>query len=226
MGLRGKTFILKFQTDMKYKCIIFDCDGVIVDSESISNLTLIDMAKTVGVTLTEEFVMNHFLGKSLAFCFQYIQHQSAEKLPDNFETEFRERTFHAFKTQLQPIPGIHELLDKIEIDFCVASNGPTDKIRLNLTTVNLIDKFEGKIFSAYDINRWKPNPELYLHAAKTMGYAVEDCVVIEDSLAGVQAALEGGFAVLGYSNAYNKSAFSKIKITVFEDMKNLDALLY
>ncbi|WP_366187420.1 HAD family hydrolase [Flavobacterium ovatum] len=210
---------------MKYKCIIFDCDGVIVDSESISNLTLIEMAKTVGVILTEAFVMNHFLGKSLAFCFQYIQDQSAEKLPDNFEAEFRERTFHAFKTQLQPIPGIHELLDKIEIDFCVASNGPRDKIKLNLTTVKLIDKFEDKIFSAYDINSWKPNPELYLHAAKTMGYAIEECVVIEDSPAGVQAALAGGFAVFGYLNSHNKNEFSKINIPVFEDMKNLDNLL-
>jgi HAD superfamily hydrolase (TIGR01509 family) len=210
---------------MKYKCIIFDCDGVIVDSESISNLTLIDMAKTVGVTLTENFVMNHFLGKSLAFCFQYIQDQSAEKLPDNFETEFRERTFHAFKTQLQPIPGIHELLDKIEIDFCVASNGPREKIKLNLTTVKLIDKFEGKIFSAYDINSWKPNPELYLYAAKSMGYTVDECVVIEDSLAGVTAAKAGGFDVFGFINHLNRHQFNEVNITLFDDMKNLELLL-
>ncbi|MCW2121022.1 HAD family hydrolase [Flavobacterium sp. 7A] len=210
---------------MKYKCIIFDCDGVLVDSESITNLTLIELAKTVGVTMTEKFVMNHFLGKSLAFCFNYIQSQTTQKLPTNFEAEFRERTFQAFKTHLQPIAGVHELLDKLKIDFCVASNGPREKIRLNLTTANLIDKFEGKIFSAYDINSWKPNPELYLHVAKTMGYKVADCVVIEDSPAGAQAALSGGFAVYGYLNSHNKTEFAHMKIPVFEDMKNLDLLL-
>ncbi|AWG21970.1 haloacid dehalogenase [Flavobacterium faecale] len=210
---------------MKYKCILFDCDGVIVDSESISNLTLIEMAQTVGVTLTEEFVMDHFLGKSLAFCFKYIQDQANQKLPANFETEFRDRTFHAFKTRLQPIPGIHALLNKIDIDYCVASNGPREKIIVNLTTVHLLDKFEGKIFSAYDINSWKPNPELYLHAAKKMGYSIADCVVIEDSPAGVQAALAGGFAVFGYINAHNKVAFEEMKIPVFDNMEQLDQLL-
>lgn len=210
---------------MKYNCIIFDCDGVLVDSETISNLTLIDLAKTVGVDLTEAFVMNHFLGKSLAFCFEYIQSQTNQKLPPNFETKFRERTFLAFKKDLQPIPGIHELIDKLNIDFCVASNGPQEKIRLNLTTVNLIDKFEGAIFSAYDINSWKPNPELYLHAAKTMGYAVEECVVIEDSPAGAQSAITGGFAVFGYLNQHNKEAFAAMKIPVFDDMTKLEQVL-
>ncbi|GIZ09424.1 HAD family phosphatase [Flavobacterium sp. UMI-01] len=210
---------------MKYKCIIFDCDGVLVDSETISNKTLVDMAKTVGVTLDYDFVMTHFLGKSLQYCFDYIEHLAPQKLPDTFETEFRERTFEAFRTQMQPIPGVHELLSKIKIDVAVASNGPAEKIRLNLTTTNLIDRFEGNIFSAYDINSWKPNPELYLHAAKSMGYDVKDCVVIEDSLAGVQAALAGGFSVFGYRNPHNKDLFKEINIPLFDDMSILDRLL-
>lgn len=209
---------------MKYKCIIFDCDGVLVDSESISNATLVTMAKNVGVTLNLDFVMTHFLGKSLQFCFDYIQSLAPKKLPDTFEEEFRNRTFEAFKTEIQPIAGIHELLSKIKIDVCVASNGPADKIRLNLTTTHLIDRFEGHIFSAYDINSWKPNPELYLYAAKSMGYLVEECVVIEDSLAGVQAALAGGFKVLGYENKHNKADFESVKIQTFSDMSTLDAL--
>ena len=211
---------------MKYKCIIFDCDGVLVDSESISNWTLVTMAKNVGVTLELDFVMTHFLGKSLRFCFDYIQSLAPEKLPENFEEEFRDRTFEAFRTQMQPIPGVHELLSKINIAVCVASNGPAEKIRLNLTTVNLIDRFEGHIFSAYDINSWKPNPELYLYAAKSMGFSVDECVVVEDSFAGVQAVWAGVFKVLGYENNHNKKDFESLKIQTFTEMSTLDTLLY
>ncbi|WPR71343.1 HAD family hydrolase [Flavobacterium sp. NG2] len=210
---------------MKYKCIIFDCDGVLVDSESISNGTLVSMAKNIGVTIEFDFAMTHFLGKSLQFCFDYIESLAAEKLPDNFEDEFRERTFEAFRTQMKPIPGVHELLNKIKVPICVASNGPAEKIRLNLTTTKLIDRFEGNIFSAYDINSWKPNPELYLHAAKSMGFAVEECVIIEDSVAGVQAAQAGGFDVFAYVNNHTEALFKGLDIPLFNDMACLDKLL-
>ena len=210
---------------MKYKCIIFDCDGVLVDSESISNGTLVSMAKNIGVTLEFDFAMTHFLGKSLQFCFDYIENLAPHKLPDTFEAEFRERTFEAFKTQMKPIPGVHELLSKINVPICVASNGPADKIRLNLTTTKLIDRFEGNIFSAYDINSWKPNPELYLHAAKSMGFAVEDCAIIEDSFAGVQAAQAGGFDVFAYINKHTEGLFKDVNIPLFHDMATLDKLL-
>ena len=210
---------------MKYKCIIFDCDGVLVDSESISNGTLVSMAKAIGVTIEFDFAMTYFLGKSLQFCFDYIENLATDKLPDTFEAEFRERTFEAFRTQMQPIPGVHELLSKIDVPIGVASNGPAEKIRLNLTTTKLIDRFEGNIFSAYDINSWKPNPELYLHAAKSMGFAVEDCVVIEDSLAGVQAAQAGGFDVFAYVNEHTKKLFKDINVPQFDNMSHLDKLI-
>jgi HAD superfamily hydrolase (TIGR01509 family) len=211
---------------MKYKCIIFDCDGVLVDSEGISNATLVAMAKSFGVSIEDDYANEFFLGKSLQFCFDYIERLSNQKLPSNFEEEFRLRTFQAFKTELKPIEGIHELLNKIKIPFCVASNGPAEKIRLNLTTTQLIDKFEGNIFSAYDINSWKPNPELYWHAAKSMGFEIQECVVIEDSPAGVQAALTGGFDVLGFVNKGNHVQLKQQNIQLFHDMATLDELLH
>ncbi|MGA9639003.1 HAD family hydrolase [Flavobacterium sp.] len=211
---------------MKYKCIIFDCDGVLVDSESISNSTLVSMAKEIGVSIPLDFAMTHFLGKSLQFCFDYIENLAPQKLPKTFEEEFRERTFEAFKTQMQPIPGVHELLSKINIPIAVASNGPAEKIRLNLTTTKLIDRFEGNIFSAYDINSWKPNPELYLHAAKSMGFAVEECLVIEDSLAGVQAAQAGGFDVYTYVNKHTEKLFKDINVPQFNTMYQLEKLIF
>lgn len=211
---------------MKYKCIIFDCDGVLVDSEAISIGTLVEMAKSHGASIDLDYAHQLFLGKSLEFCFNYISDLAQKKLPENFEEEFRKRTFEAFQKELQPIKGIHDLLAKINVPIAVASNGPADKIRLNLTTTQLIDKFEGNIFSAYDINSWKPNPKLYLHAAKTMGFDVKDCVIIEDSPAGVQAALSGGFDVFGFTNHANFDALQQMNIPLFDDMTKLDLLLH
>jgi HAD superfamily hydrolase (TIGR01509 family) len=210
---------------MKYKCIIFDCDGVLVDSEKISIGTLVAMATSFGVSLEYENANRLFLGKSLEFCFDYIESQSDKKLPSNFEEEFRIRSFEAFKSDLKPIEGIHELLNQLEVPFCVASNGPADKIRLNLTTTLLIDQFEGAIFSAYDINSWKPEPGLYLHAVKTMGFEVKDCVVIEDSAVGVQAALSGGFDVFGFAQKGNQAHLEQLNIPIFDTMSKLVKLL-
>ena len=211
---------------MKYKCIIFDCDGVLVDSEAISIGTLVEMAKSHGASIDLDYAHQLFLGKSLEFCFNYIADLAQKKLPENFEEEFRKRTFEAFQKELQPIKGIHDLLAKINVPIAVASNGPADKIRLNLTTTHLIDKLEGNIFSAYDINSWKPNPDLYLHAAKIMGFDVKDCVIIEDSPAGVQAALSGGFDVFGFTNHANFDALQQMNIPLFDDMTQLDLLLH
>lgn len=210
---------------MKYKCIIFDCDGVLVDSEAISIGTLVTMAEAHGAMIDLNYAHQLFLGKSLEFCFDYIAKTANKKLPDTFEEEFRTRTFEAFKNKLQPIKGIHELLNKIKVPIGVASNGPVDKIKLNLTTTKLIDKFNGNIFSAYDINSWKPNPKLYLHAAKTMGFEVKDCVIIEDSPAGVQAAINGGFDVFGFCNHANLAALQQMNIPLFDDMEQLHLLL-
>ena len=105
-------------------------------------------------------------------------------------------------------------MQKIKVPFCVASSGPVEKIRLNLTTANLIDKFEGRIFSSYDIGSWKPEPGIFLHAAKTMGYSPEECLVIEDSIAGIKAAVAGGFKVYALGNEKKKESFDPMHIRV------------
>lgn len=210
---------------MKYKCILFDCDGVLVDSEKISIGTLVSMAQELNIPLQEEEAMRLFLGKSLEFCFEYIQSLTDKKLPINFEEDFRTRSFKAFKSNLQPIAGVPQLINKLKVPFCVASNGPADKICLNLETTHLLEQFEGNIFSAYDINSWKPDPQLYLHAAKTMGFEPKDCVVIEDSPVGVQAAIAGGFTVYGYAPHGSKGHFSDYDIPLFDDMNKLYDLL-
>jgi len=211
---------------LKYQCIIFDCDGVLVDSEEISNTILIHMANEIGAEITMEYALENFAGKSLTASFEHIEKLIQKSLPNTFEKEYRRRTFSAFKTDLKPIDGVHHLLDNISIPFCVASSGPVEKIKLNLTTTNLIEKFENRIFSSYEIGSWKPNPEIFLYAAKKMGFEPHQCVVIEDSLAGIKAGIKGGFKVFGFANDTNKTKFKKEGVDVFFNMSELFELLF
>jgi HAD superfamily hydrolase (TIGR01509 family) len=206
---------------MKYKCIIFDCDGVLVDSEEISNRVIIEMANNLGAHIDHDYGIEHFYGKSMQYIYDHLESIIGSKLPEFFKDEFRNRTFKLFKTDLRPIPGVHELLDKISITYCVASNGPLDKMEINLTAAKLIDKFENKMFSAYEIGKWKPDPGVFQYAAERMGFEVKDCLVIEDSLVGIQAAKRGGFDVIGYTNKSNQADFLKEGIQVFFEMEKL-----
>ena len=210
---------------MKYKCIIFDCDGVLVDSEAISAKIFQEMAAELGLKIDLETVLEQITGTSMTENLKFFSEKINGELPEDFESEFRKRSYEAFKTDLKPIKGIHELLDKINVPVGVASSGPAEKIKLNLTTTNLIDYFGNNIFSCYDIGSWKPEPEIYLFAAKKMGFKPGDCAVIEDSLAGVQAAKAGGFNVFGFANEKNKTAFEELGVTVFAEMAELEKLL-
>ncbi len=107
---------------MKYKCIIFDCDGVLVDSEEISSKILIDMANSLGAEIDMEYAEINFVGKSLQSVFLHIEKLAEKKFPENYEQDYRDRTFMAFKSELKPIKGIHKLLNEISVPYCVASN--------------------------------------------------------------------------------------------------------
>ncbi|MEN0045819.1 MAG: HAD family hydrolase [Bacteroidota bacterium] len=210
---------------MRYKCIIFDCDGVLVDSEEITTKVLIELAASLGLEINLEYANKFFPGKSLQSIFQFIQERIDQPLPEDLEAQFRAKTFERFKKEIQPINGISELLEKLKIPFCVASSGPLHKIELNLTTTGLIDKFRGKMFSCYEVGKWKPDPAIFEYAAQRMGYAVEECVVVEDSVYGVQAAKSGGFDVYGFANERNKEALEKAGAIVFFRMEDLYPLL-
>ena len=210
---------------MQYKCIIFDCDGVLVDSETISAKIFREMAKELGFKMDYKTALENFTGTSMKENLQFIEDNIEGVLPAGFEKDFRKRTYEAFRTDLLSIDGVQELLSKINVPFCVASSGPVEKIRLNLTTTNLIDKFEGNIFSSYDIGSWKPEPGIFLHAAKNMGFEVRECVVIEDSEAGVKSARAGGFDVFAFANKKEKDTFEKMGANVFFGMEELGGLL-
>ncbi|PIF29908.1 HAD superfamily hydrolase (TIGR01509 family) [Flavobacterium sp. 9] len=206
---------------MEVKCIIFDCDGVLVDTEKIGNGILLLMGAEHGFEMKLEDAYREFNGRNLKECFLHIENAIGKKLPDNFESEYRKRSFEAFKTQVKPMEGIVEFLNKLEIPYCVASSGPVDKIRLNLEVAGLLDKFENKIFSSYQINSWKPDPGIFLHAAKEMGFDVKDCIVIEDSKAGVISGIKGGFKVYGFANGYNNEDLEKEGAILFDSYEEL-----
>jgi HAD superfamily hydrolase (TIGR01509 family) len=210
---------------MKYKCIILDWDGVLVDTEAISIKVLMELSKPLGLIFDREEAITVFTGLSLMGCFQYILDRVSVSLPEDMEAQFRKRTFELFKQELQPIEGIHELISKITVPFCVASSGPQNKIELNLKLTNLYNAFEGNIFSCFDIGKFKPDPAIFLHAAKTMGFEPKDCVVIEDSIHGVNAAVAGGFKVFGFASEKSADSLRKGGATLFYKMEDLYELL-
>lgn len=210
---------------MKYKCIIFDCDGVLVDSEAISNKVIVELANAHGANIDIDYALKNYAGTSLKYVTDDIESIIGKKLPNNFDAEYRRISFIRFQQEIQPVKGVVKLIESLDIPFCVASNGPLNKMDLNLKLTGLSKHFRGNMFSAYEINAWKPDPTLFLHAAKTMGFQPEDCAVVEDSLSGIKAAVAGGFDVYGFAHHHQKESFERHGAIVFDEMGDLLELL-
>lgn len=209
---------------MNFKCIIFDCDGVLVDSESMSIGILLELGKKIGFHLDKAIAMEQFSGVALQQILAYMEEQSQQKFPPNIIQQYRYLTYQAFKKNIQAVPGVQDLLENLEVPFCVASNAPQEKIRLNLGLLKLLPYFGEHIYSAYDIECWKPEPDLFLYAAQNMGFAPQDCAVVEDSLAGVQAAKAGGFTVFGFAHGKRGKELQAAGAIVFDHMDKLPQL--
>lgn len=191
--------------------IIFDCDGVLVDTEPTTNALLADCVTQAGLPMDVEESIRTFKGRDLNEIVTELEARLSRKLPDFLDT-FRARMFEAFETNPPPpVPGAVELLDRLDQAEhaprrCVASNGPVKKMLASLTGANLLHRFAAPdapghidghaIFSAYDVGVWKPEPDLFLHAAGAMGAQPEACLVIEDSASGVRAARRAGMRVV------------------------------
>ncbi len=202
------------------KCILFDCDGVLVDSEPLAIQVLIDLAEPFGFRMLLTEGMRSFSGQSLSYCFKYIETQIGKPLPSDFETLYRKISFEKFEKELQAVAGVKEFIESIlPLDIAVASSGPLDKIKLNLKLTQLLPYFKKNIFSCYTIQKWKPEPDIFLYAAKEMGYGIADCIVIEDSEMGVKAALDGGFTTYCYQT--DKEKHSNNQVHYFENFNDL-----
>ncbi|WP_299102796.1 HAD family hydrolase [uncultured Winogradskyella sp.] len=210
----------------KYKCVIFDCDGVLVDSEPIGNQVMVDMANELGAQINLDYAYQHFKGNSFHKCENLISELIGKDLPTNFESEYRRRSFEKFKSDIKPVEGVSDVIKHLNLPFCVASSGPENKIQLNLELTGLWSYFKANVFSCYGVQKWKPDPAVFLWAAKTMGFQPEECVVIEDSVIGVNAAVNGGFDVFGFTaHDYNHQLNSKATKT-FNDMADLLPLIH
>jgi HAD superfamily hydrolase (TIGR01509 family) len=178
--------------------VIFDCDGVLVDSEPIANRTLGLMLEELGLRLTPSQIFERFVGYSIPDCLSVIEAMLGHPPPSDFSDQLQERTFQAFTTQLRAVPGVEQALDHLNAPFCVASSGDHTKMRKTLGITGLLPRFEGKLFSVTQVPRGKPAPDVYLLAAERLGADPRNCVVVEDTPRGVKAGVAAGMAVVGF----------------------------
>lgn len=180
------------------KAVIFDCDGTLVDSEVLTNEVLVEAVAEHGLIVSVDDAVRAFRGGKMADCVAQLEAQLGRQLPADFVPSFRARTAAAFRSRLRPIDGALELVRSVCGSACVASSGPMEKIELSLSLTGLLPFFEGRIFSSYDVGSWKPDPGIFLHAARAMGVAPADCAVVEDSVPGIRAGLAAGMTVFAF----------------------------
>jgi HAD superfamily hydrolase (TIGR01509 family) len=211
--------------------IIFDCDGVLVDSEPLANQSFSAALKPHGLDWSVEETMRRLMGRSLKSCVEICEAELGRKLPDDFVERMQAVTYQSFRdAPLQPVPGVKEAVLALQaagLATCVASSGSPEKMRFTLGLTGLWDLFDGRIFSASQVRRGKPFPDLFLYAVIAMNEQPFDCVVVEDSVPGIQAARSAGMRALAYVGApfADREALAKAGGTLFDEMKTLPDLV-
>jgi HAD superfamily hydrolase (TIGR01509 family) len=206
--------------------VIFDCDGVLIDSERIAVRVDVEVLAELGWSLTETEVIERFMGRSDAETRAEVEHHLGHPLSEGWQKRVDARYRRAFAAELAPIAGVIEALDTLPVPDCVASSATHAHLRFTLGLVGLLDHFRGRIFSAQDVAAGKPAPDVFLYAAEQMGVAPERCIVVEDSLNGVRAARAAGMRVFAYGGGLTpKERLTGPDTLVFEDMRDLPDLI-
>jgi HAD superfamily hydrolase (TIGR01509 family) len=217
--------------DQNFDLVIFDCDGVLVDSEVISCRAHAEVLSRHGYSITADQVLDRFLGVSDREARLTIEAELGRDLPDNFETQVKQATLQFYAGDLRAISFIGEAIEAIGLPKCVASSGTPEKIRHGLTCAGLYDHLAPNIFSASQVKRGKPAPDLFLFAAAQMQAASARCLVIEDSVPGITGALAAGMTVLGFHGGshcrpgYGDTLRAAGAIMTFDDMRQLPGLI-
>ena len=214
---------------MNYKLVIFDCDGVLVDSEAIGNRFISEALTLAGIPISAEGALSQFLGGKLTQIKEDAEKQLGFSLPPNWVDEIYKKQFSEFRKNLKSISGIEDVLDvleRINTPVCVGSNGPLNKMEVSLGVTKLKDRYLGRIFSADQVEKPKPAPDLYLYCAEQMGVLPQHCLVIEDSPRGASAGVAAGMSVFGYTGGGDNSALKKVGCTkTFDTMQEIAAFL-
>ena len=211
--------------------VIFDCDGVLVDTEPLSNRCFCEALNREGLKWDVAETMRRLMGRSMKSCIEIVETELGRKVPVDFVDRLQERTFACFRAEgVLAVSGVVATLDALEragVRTCVASSGDHGKMRLTLGSAGLWERFDGRIFSSTQVARGKPAPDLFLFAAERMGAAAADSVVIEDSVAGAQAARAAGMRAYGYVGAAHtdRAGLLEAGARVFDDMRTLPTLL-
>ncbi len=190
--------IVSSPPEIHVDAILFDCDGTLVDSEELAIGLLVEMAAEHGAHMTAADALEQFRGTQLSDCVTHFEALLGSNLPAAFVSDYRTRMTARFREELQPIEGALELVQALELPMCIASNGPREKVELSLSLTGLLPFFRDHIYSSYDVGVWKPAPDLFLHAASSMGVDPQRCAVVEDSMPGIEAGLAAGMTVYAF----------------------------
>jgi HAD superfamily hydrolase (TIGR01509 family) len=190
----------------RFSLVIFDCDGVLVDSEMLSAGVLMAMMEEVGLPITPEIFRSDFLGRSFAAAAARAEQRFGRALPDDFQLQYRERLLDRMRVELRAMEGVLDMLPDLRVPYCLATSSSPQRLALSLDVARLKGHFAGRAFTASEVRNGKPAPDLFLHAAARMGADPMKCLVLEDSEMGVRAGLAAGMSVWHFAGGAHVKA--------------------
>jgi HAD superfamily hydrolase (TIGR01509 family) len=208
----------------EYDLVIFDCDGVLIDSERLAVRTERRILAELGWALTDDEIIERFVGRSSSYMLAEVERQIGRSV--NWSLDFEAPYQEVFRAELLPIDGVVDALNDITQPTCIASSSSHEMLKFKLELTNLYDRFVGNIFSAQDVAHGKPAPDVFLFAAERMGAQPSRCAVIEDSVSGVEAGVSAGMTVFAFGGGVTRpSLLARDGVMIFMEMSALPSLL-
>lgn len=214
---------LNFVSELTPELVIFDCDGVLVDSEIISANTLIHLLEPLGIHIDLNHIRNHFIGRSFPKVAALIRSQFKLELPESFEREYRNALLKSFESDLKCTFGINNILQNLSVPYCVATSSSPERAARSLEIAGLDSFFHGDIFTASEVKNGKPAPDLFLHVANKKTVDPAKCLVIEDSLPGIEAAISANMNVIRYTGGSQFDEGYLPDIELQQEVTNFDS---
>jgi HAD superfamily hydrolase (TIGR01509 family) len=210
----------------RFELLIFDCDGVLVDSELITNRVFAGMLNELGIRVSIDDMFERFVGRSMPQCLEIISGLLGRPVPEGFVADYHTRSAAALREELKAVPDIELVLATVGLPFCVASSGTHEKMQTTLGITGLLAQFSGRMYSVTEVARSKPFPDVFLYAARQQGVAPAACAVIEDTPTGVHAGVAAGMTVFGYCALTPRAKLIEAGAHhTFERMRDLPQLL-